>query len=85
MIISFSKQFKKDFKKLPKKARVQFRSRIEIFKQDQNNAQLNKHKLNSPYNGFYSINISGDTRAIYEQINKNKALFIKIGTHSQLY
>lgn len=85
MIISFSKQFKKDFKKLPKKIKAQFKSRIKLFEQDQNNPQLNNHKLNTPYKGFYSINISGDIRAIYEQINKNKVLFIKIGTHSQLY
>lgn len=85
MIINFSKQFKKDFKKLPKKTKVQFKSRIELFEEDQNNPQLNNHKLNSPYKGFYSINISGDTRAIYEKISKNKVLFIKIRTHSQLY
>lgn len=85
MVIIFEKSFYKDFKKLPKKTKVQFQNRLELFKEDKNNPQLNNHKLNSPYNGFYSINISGDIRSIYEQISKNKFLFIKIGTHSQLY
>lgn len=85
MIISFSKQFKKDFKKLPKKAKFQFQNRLEIFQEDKNNPQLNNHKLQGSYNEFYSINISGNIRAIYEQVAKNKVLFIKIGTHSQLY
>lgn len=85
MVINFEKSFYKGYEKLSKKRQEQFWNRLEIFKEDKNNPQLNNHKLNSPYNGFYSINISGDIRAIYEQISKNKFLFIKIGTHSQLY
>lgn len=33
----------------------------------------------------YSINITGDWRAIYMPININEVLFIAFGTHSQLY
>jgi mRNA-degrading endonuclease YafQ of YafQ-DinJ toxin-antitoxin module len=33
----------------------------------------------------YSINITGDWRAIYMPINNNEVLFIAFGTHSQLY
>ena len=85
MVIVFDKSFYKDYEKLSKKRQEQFWDRIELFKEDQNNPQLNNHKLHGPYDGFYSINISGNIRAIYEQIEKNKVLFIKIGTHSQLY
>jgi len=85
MRISFSKEFKKGFKKLSKKSKVQFRGRIEIFQKDRNNPQLNNHKLHGEYDDFYSINISGDIRAIYEVLDKDKVLFIKIGTHNQLY
>jgi addiction module RelE/StbE family toxin len=85
MVINFTKSFYKDYQKLSKKKQEQFWNRLELFKQDQNNPQLNNHKLHGPYDRFYSINISGDLRAIYEQISKNKVLFIKIGTHSQLY
>lgn len=85
MIIIFSKEFKKDFKKLSDKTKIQFQERLEIFQEDQNNPQLNNHKLHGKYDGFYSINISGNIRVIYEQKEKNNVLFIKIGTHSQLY
>lgn len=85
MIISFSKQFKKDFKKFPNKIKVQFKSRIKLFQKNQNNPQLNNHKLHGQHDGFYSINISGNIRAIYEILENNKILFIKMGTHSQLY
>ena len=85
MVIIFDKSFYKGYEKLSKKKQEQFWDRLELFKEDQNNPQLNNHKLYSPYNGFYSINISGDVRAIYEKIDKKMILFIKIGTYSQLY
>lgn len=85
MKISFSKEFKKNYKKLSKRIQIQCLDRIKIFIKDQNNPQLNNHKLHGKYDHLYSINISGDTRVIYERLDKNKVLFIKIGTHSQLY
>lgn len=85
MVVSFGKNFHKGYEKLSKKIQEQFWNRLELFKEDQNNPQLNNHKLHGKYYGFYSINISGDIRAIYEQTEKSKFLFIKIGTHSQLY
>lgn len=85
MVIVFDKSFYKGYEKLSKKKQEQFWERVELFKEDQNNPQLNNHTLHGKYDGFYSINISGDIRVIYEQIAKNKVLFIKIGTHSQLY
>lgn len=85
MVIVFDKSFYKGYDKLSKKRQEQFWDRVELFKEDQNNPQLNNHKLHGRYDGFYSINISGDIRVIYEQIAKDKVLFIIIGTHSQLY
>lgn len=85
MVIIFDKSFYKGYEKLSKKRQEQFWERLEIFKKDQNNPQLNNHKLHGKYDSFYSVNVSGNIRAIYEQIEKNKVLFIKIGTHSQLY
>jgi addiction module RelE/StbE family toxin len=85
MMVIFSKEFKKDFKKLSNKEKIQFQDRLGLFQEDQNNPQLNNHKLHGKYDGFYSINISGNMRAIYEVVSNDKILFIKIGAHSQLY
>jgi len=85
MVIFFSKEFKKDYKKLPKKIQIQTKKRIWFFKKNKNNPVLNNHKLHGEYDGFCSINISGNIRAIYEDLGKDDFLFIKIGTHSQLY
>jgi mRNA-degrading endonuclease YafQ of YafQ-DinJ toxin-antitoxin module len=41
--------------------------------------------LTGEYAGLYSINITGDIRALYEKIDDTYAIFGFIGTHSQLY
>ncbi len=84
MILSYSRTFKKDYKKLSKKLQLQLGARLEIFKTDQFNALLNNHPIHHPYEGCRSINITGDVRAIYEP-GEDAALFIRIGTHSELY
>lgn len=49
------------------------------------NPILNHHAVHYPYEGCFSINISGDIRAIYEVQQNGDMLFIRIGTHSELY
>jgi addiction module RelE/StbE family toxin len=49
---------------------------------------LDNHPLKDPWNGCRSIDITGDYRAIYEELNKGDdviAYFITIGTHQELY
>ena len=45
MKIEYSKKFIKDFKCCPEYIKNKFKSRIEIFIQDQNNVILNNHSL----------------------------------------
>ena len=47
--------------------------------------QLHLHMLTGEYAGLYSINITGDIRALYEKIDDTYVIFGFIGTHSQLY
>lgn len=84
MKIDYSHSFKKDYKKLSLKLRNQLRERLLLFRENQFNPLLNNHSVHHPYDGCQSINISGDVRALFE-INKDSALFIRIGTHSELY
>lgn len=85
MTITFSKKFKREYKKLSTKTQKQVSKRLILFSENQNNPQLNNHRLHGKYKGYFSINVSRDTRAIYELLDKNTVLFIKIGTHSELY
>ncbi len=84
MKIDFHKKFTKKFKKFPKKMQEQFYEKLGIFGIDQFDPLLNNHAVHYPYEGCRSINITGDIRALYEIID-DTALFIRIGSHSELY
>jgi addiction module RelE/StbE family toxin len=84
MKIRFDKKFKKQYTKLDEKIQSSFSDKLKLFQQDKFAHPLNNHKLNSPYKGCRSINITGDIRAIYYE-SENVVYFIIIGTHSELY
>ena len=71
--------------KLSPKVKQKMSERIELFTNDPLSSQLRNHALYSPYKGSYSIDITGDYRAIYHLVDDKTALFTHIGTHSQLY
>jgi mRNA-degrading endonuclease RelE of RelBE toxin-antitoxin system len=77
-------RFNKKFKKLSPKIQEKFFERAEIFKKDVLNSILNNHSVDKAYPGCRSINIGGDYRALYYEID-DMAIFINIGTHSELY
>lgn len=85
MNIVFHKPFDKMASKLSPKVKLKMVERITLFSKDPLNSVLRNHALNTPYKGSYSINITGDYRAIYHLINDETAIFTHIGTHSQLY
>ena len=86
MKIKFSKKFGKQYDKAPKKVRIAFQKRLTIFRKNIYSYLLNNHALVGRFKGYRSINVTGDWRAIYRELNKGKlALFDALGTHSQLY
>ena len=84
MNIGHDRVFKKQYRKLPQKIQKQVVERLLLFAENKFHPQLNNHPLHHPFEGCRSINISGDIRAIYEQIG-DTVLFIRIGTHTELY
>jgi addiction module RelE/StbE family toxin len=80
------KSFKKQFKRLPPKVKAHFFERVDLFLDNQSHPLLNNHSVESIYPGLRSINITGDYRALYKVNNNgNIVIFMKIGTHSELY
>ena len=77
----FTKQLKKQSSKIQGNVKTKFR----IFMNNQYDPILNNHALIGRWRGYRSINITGDTRAIYKQISHNLVVFVVLGTHSQLY
>lgn len=84
MIINFHKDFAKGFRKLPSKIRKRFQERLIIFEKDEFSPVLNNHALKGTYQGYRSINVSGDIRAIYKK-SAQDVIFVIIGSHSSLY
>lgn len=85
MQIDYSSNFKKRIRKLSRSIVEKFYIRLKLFEKDRFNPILNNHKLHGEYEGSYSINITGDFRAIFKYINENYILFSDIGTHPELY
>ena len=85
MRVVFHKRFDKMAGKLPSKVKTKMVERITIFSKDPLDYTLRNHALSTPYKGGYSIDITGDYRAIYFLVDDRTAMFTHIGTHSQLY
>lgn len=84
MNISYHRDFKKYFKKLPEKIKGKFAERILLFEKDEFEPVLNNHALRGSYSGYRSINITGDLRAIYRK-SSDEVMFMAINSHSNLY
>ena len=85
MTIQYLATFKKQFKKLPQKLQDQFAERLRLFLEDPTHPRLRVHPLKGTYAGYWSMNISGDLRALYLRRDDGFIVFALIGTHSQLY
>ena len=86
MVIEYSKKFIKEFKKCPANVKTNFKARLKIFINDQYNSILHNHPLIGALKHYRSININGDWRAIFEEVDGGQIIyFVAIGTHSQLY
>lgn len=85
MNVIFHKRFDKMASKLSPRVKAKMVERITLFSKDPLDYILRNHALNTPYKGSYSIDITGDYRAIYSLVDNQTAMFTHIGTHSQLY
>jgi len=80
-----TKNFDKSFKKRDKFIQEKTLKRIKLFQKDPFNILLDNHKLHGEYEGYSSINITGDFRAIFKHLNREQVVFYYIGTHPELY
>ena len=85
MTIVFHKNFKKQYKKLTKGEKQRFCFRLAVFESNPFNIILNNHPLRGKFDGYRSINIAGDLRAIYKLVDREEYVFVAIDTHDHLY
>ncbi|MDE1975219.1 MAG: type II toxin-antitoxin system mRNA interferase toxin, RelE/StbE family [Patescibacteria group bacterium] len=76
--------FKKHFKRMPKKVQSAFGERVGLLLKQPVHSILRNHPLKGRWQGCWSINVTGDIRAVYK-VQADMAIFIDIGTHDQLY
>lgn len=85
MKITLHRKFVKKYIKLSPKIKEGFRNRRDLLLKDSRHPQLNNHPLTGDRAGEWSINVTGDWRAIYIWKNSEEIVFIDIDTHSNLY
>lgn len=81
----WSHEFQRRYQKLPVKVQEKFKERLTCFIADQVDPVLNNHKLTGQYLLHRSINVTGDYRAVYREVDVQTIKWVTIGTHSQLY
>ena len=82
----------KDFTALYKTADVRIKKEVDeklrIFGKNPHELGLRNHLLHEEWEGFRSIDITNDYRAVYEEVQEGEeinAYFIALGTHDELY
>jgi len=85
MLISTTRNFDKKFAKQPKKIRMIFKNKIDLFMEDLYHPILKTHKLSGKLKNLWSFNLTRDIRVIFDQNNKEVVLLVDIGSHSELY
>jgi len=86
--IIFTKKFTKNFeKRISKKLKPKVDAIIRrLEKWPPFEKQYNVHQLQWGYYPYYSINLTGDIRIIFDIDRQNKKIYLlDIWTHSQLY
>lgn len=88
MKVRFSPDFLRQYKKSDVRIRNRVDEKIAIFLKDPNDLQLDNHILKKEWEGFSSIDITGNYRAIYREGrigNEIVAYFVALGMHKELY
>ena len=80
-----ARSFDKDYAKLSEKVKQKFKQRRNLFLENEFHPLLNNHPLSGEFEGCWSFNVTGDWRAIYFWRDDDTIVFLKIGTHSELY
>lgn len=85
MEFRYTNKFQKQFKKLPLTIQNSFAERVDLLISDPTHPKLRLHPLKGKFAGYWSMNISGDVRALYREDGETIIIFALIGTHSSLY
>lgn len=80
----FHRKFTKELSRLSHNKEESFYERLALLLDEPDHPLLSRHPLHGKFAGCWSIDISGDLRAVYE-VHDDTYFFIHIGTHHQLF
>lgn len=88
MEISFSSSFKRAFKKRIKgkiELETRFWKKLEQFTVNPFNPSLKTHKLSGKLKDLWSFSVDYDARILFYFTEEEKAVFVDIGSHDEVY
>ncbi|HEY6327726.1 MAG TPA: type II toxin-antitoxin system mRNA interferase toxin, RelE/StbE family [Blastocatellia bacterium] len=88
MEIAFSSSFKKALRKRIASdpgVEARFWERVEMFKTNPFDPRLRTHKLSGKLKDLWSFGVEYDLRVIFHFVDDQRAYFIDIGTHKEVY
>jgi addiction module RelE/StbE family toxin len=85
MNIDFARSFDNQFSKLSGRQKQLAREAIELFAENPMDNSLLNHPLKDKWSQYRSITADDDLRLHFRLTSEDRALFVAIGTHGQLY
>ena len=86
--IAFNSSFKRAFKKKVagnKNLEIQFWERVELFKSNPFDPKLKTHRLSGRLKDLWSFSIEYDLRVVFYFAGDQRAVFVDIGSHKEVY
>ena len=86
--VAFSSSFKRAFKRRVQgnaMLEARFWERLEIFRNSPFDQSLRTHKLSGRLKDLWSFSIEYDVRVVFSFLGADRALFVDIGTHEEVY
>ena len=86
--IAFSSSFRKAFKRKARGDRTlekRFWERVAIFRVNPFDPRLATHKLSGRMRDWWSFSIDYDVRVVFSFAESDRAFFVDIGTHDEVY
>ncbi len=81
MIIDYSPEFVRRFRKLPRELKLKALEKEKIFRKNCHDPRLKTHKLSGKLSGRFAFSIDFRNRIIFSFKNSTHVLFLSVGGH----
>jgi len=86
--IAFENSFKRSYRRKVlgnEERQKRFKQKLTLFQNNPFESSLRTHKLSGKLQELWSFSIEYDLRIVFYFADENKAVFIDIGTHDEIY